>query len=95
MQSRYLFRSSLLLYALLSGCAVGPNFTRPTPPAAADAEAPRSGGAGATRAPAGGVQLQKRVESFVALVNERPEVGLGVAFVGGLILASILKRLAR
>jgi hypothetical protein len=67
----------------------------PTPPAAADAEAPRTGGADATRAPAGGVQLQKRVESFVALVNERPEVGLGVAFVGGLILASILKRLAR
>jgi hypothetical protein len=31
----------------------------------------------------------------VALVNERPEVGLGVAFVGGLIIASILKRLAR
>lgn len=59
--------------------------------------APPGGSAGAepARAPAGGTELQKRVESFVALVNERPEVGLGVAFVGGLILASILKRLAR
>lgn len=32
---------------------------------------------------------------LVALVNERPEVGLGIAFVGGLVLATILKRLAR
>lgn len=40
MQSRFLFRSSVLLYALLSGCAVGPNFTRPTPPAADSYVAP-------------------------------------------------------
>jgi NodT family efflux transporter outer membrane factor (OMF) lipoprotein len=35
-------RSLLLLYALLSGCAVGPNFTRPTPPAADGYIAPGS-----------------------------------------------------
>jgi hypothetical protein len=29
------------------------------------------------------------------LVNERPEVGLGLAFVGGVVLATLLKRLAR
>jgi hypothetical protein len=67
----------------------------PSPSEAPAAAAPGPAGAGPARAPAGGVQLQKRVENFVALVNERPEVGLGVAFVGGLILASILKRLAR
>jgi hypothetical protein len=67
----------------------------PAPPATAGADVPRAGATDPARAPAGGVQLQKRVEDFVALVNERPEVGLGVAFVGGLILASILKRLAR
>jgi hypothetical protein len=31
----------------------------------------------------------------VALVHERPEVAVGAAFVGGMILATILKRLAR
>jgi hypothetical protein len=67
----------------------------PSPSAAPAAAAPGPAGDRSARAPAGGVQLQKRVEDFVALVNERPEVGLGVAFVGGLILASILKRLAR
>jgi hypothetical protein len=67
----------------------------PPQPAAPAAGETGSAGAEPTRAPAGGDQLQKRVESFVALMNERPEVGLGVAFVGGLIAASILKRLAR
>ncbi|MEA3173869.1 MAG: hypothetical protein QOF42_1280 [Gammaproteobacteria bacterium] len=34
MQFRCAIRGTILLYALLSGCAVGPNFSRPTPPAA-------------------------------------------------------------
>jgi NodT family efflux transporter outer membrane factor (OMF) lipoprotein len=50
MQFRFLVRSSVLTYAILSGCTVGPNFTRPTPPAAdayvapaaADVQAPPS-----------------------------------------------------
>ncbi len=35
------------------------------------------------------------VEQLSNLVRERPEVGLGIAFVGGVVLATILKRLAR
>jgi len=34
-------------------------------------------------------------EQLLALVNQRPEVGLGIAFVGGLLLATIIKRLGR
>jgi NodT family efflux transporter outer membrane factor (OMF) lipoprotein len=30
----FLYRGTLLMYAVLSGCTVGPNFRRPTPPAA-------------------------------------------------------------
>ena len=65
----------------------------PFPPTVAGAPQATTGSAGAepARAPAGPSQVEK----FVALVNERPEVGLGVAFIGGLVIASILKRLAR
>jgi hypothetical protein len=35
------------------------------------------------------------VARLTTLVSERPEVGVGIAFFGGLVLASILKRLAR
>jgi hypothetical protein len=35
------------------------------------------------------------VEKAVALVNERPEVGIAWAFAGGMLLATILRRLAR
>jgi hypothetical protein len=35
------------------------------------------------------------IERLRTLVAERPEVAVGAAFVGGLVLASILKRLAR
>ena len=35
------------------------------------------------------------LEQLTKLVNERPELGIGLAFVGGVILASILNRLAR
>ena len=35
------------------------------------------------------------LEQLTKLINERPELGVGLAFVGGVILASILNRLAR
>ena len=35
------------------------------------------------------------VDQLRQLVKERPEVGLGLAFAGGLVLATILKRLGR
>ena len=34
-------------------------------------------------------------QKLVTLVSERPEVGLGIAFATGLVIATILKRLAR
>ena len=34
-------------------------------------------------------------ERLYTLTNERPEVGLGIAFVGGLVLATIIKRFGR
>jgi hypothetical protein len=40
-------------------------------------------------------RLATAQERAVALGSERPEVVVGVAFVGGLILATILKRLGR
>jgi hypothetical protein len=53
----------------------------PTPQAAGSTPAAKSG--------------PSAIEKFVSLVNERPEVGVGLAFAGGLVLATILKRLAR
>lgn len=41
---------------------------------------------------AGGSAIQERV---AAIANERPEVAAGAAFAGGLLLALILKRIAR
>jgi len=38
------------------------------------------------------IPLQARA---AALADDRPEVGVGVAFAGGLVLAMILKRLVR
>jgi hypothetical protein len=35
------------------------------------------------------------IEQLKTLVNQRPEVGLGLAFAGGLVIATILKRLGR
>ena len=35
------------------------------------------------------------VGKLQTLVRERPEAGLGLAFVGGLVIATILRRLAR
>ena len=40
----------------------------------------------------GGASVQERA---LALANERPEAAVGAAFAGGLLLAMILKRLAR
>jgi hypothetical protein len=42
--------------------------------------------------PAGGTSVQQRAAQ---LADERPEVAAGAAFAGGLVLALILKRLAR
>jgi hypothetical protein len=42
--------------------------------------------------PAGGSSVPERAAQ---LANERPEVAVGAAFGGGLLLALILKRLAR
>jgi hypothetical protein len=41
---------------------------------------------------AGGSAIQERA---AAIANERPEVAAGAAFAGGLLLALILKRIAR
>ncbi len=35
------------------------------------------------------------IEKFVAVTRERPEAGLAVAFVGGVLIATLLKRFAR
>jgi hypothetical protein len=40
----------------------------------------------------GGSAIQERV---AAIASERPEVAIGAAFAGGLLLALILKRIAR
>ena len=60
---------------------------------------PADGALGATGSPfaqqpgaSGGTSVQERA---VALADERPEVAAGAAFAGGLLLALILKRLAR
>ena len=51
-----------------------------------------SPGAAASAAPgAGGSSVQERA---AAIVNERPEVAVGAAFGGGLLIGLILKRLA-
>jgi hypothetical protein len=49
-------------------------------------------GASAQPPNVGGATMQERA---IALANERPEVAAGAAFAGGLLLALILKRLAR
>lgn len=61
--------------------------------------APTGGDAGAGGGtPIGGtapLQSEQPIERLRRLIAERPEVAVGAAFVGGLVLASILKRLAR
>jgi hypothetical protein len=52
-------------------------------PGSSSAQQPSAGGAASVQ------------ERAVALANERPEVAAGAAFAGGLLLALILKRLAR
>ena len=55
-----------------------------------EAEVPDAGSSSAPE-PTGPAQVQK----LMTKVNERPEVGVGLAFAGGLLIATILKRLAR
>jgi hypothetical protein len=61
-------------------------------PAAADSVG-ATGGPSPYPPSAGGVAAMQ--ERAVALANERPEVAAGAAFAGGLLVALILKRLAR
>jgi hypothetical protein len=61
--------------------------------AAADGSASAAGDASARPSDAvTGASMQERA---VSLADERPEVAAGAAFAGGLLLALILKRLAR
>jgi len=49
-------------------------------------------------APAGpslGARATELSQQFIALTQDRPEIGLAVAFAGGLVLATIFKRLGR
>jgi hypothetical protein len=59
--------------------------------------APTEGGAGATTPARGGgaVSVAELTERVRTLAADRPEVVVGAAFAGGLVLAAILKRLAR
>jgi hypothetical protein len=61
----------------------------PEPPAGGSPAPARNPGPSAVE------RLSAPLEKLPALVKERPEVGLGMAFAGGLLLATILKRLAR
>ena len=55
---------------------------RSTDPVAAEAGPPQEAGPSPS-------------QKLVTLVSERPQVGLGIAFAAGLVIATILKRLAR
>jgi hypothetical protein len=61
-------------------------------PAADDSPGAAFGASAQASAGSGGPTPQERA---AALVDERPEVAVGAAFGGGLLLALILKRLAR
>jgi hypothetical protein len=56
---------------------------------------PGADGAGAVPHESGAAGSATLQERAVALANERPEAAAGAAFAGGLLLALILKRLAR
>ena len=67
-----------------------------SPPPFQPAAAPRSPAQGAPdTTPATAGSSGSLPEKLVALTKERPEVGLGLAFLGGLVLATIVKRLGR
>ena len=71
---------------------VGPS--SPPPASVTDGASPST-----QESAAGASSLQDRAaavqERASAIINERPEVGVGAAFAGGLLLALILKRIAR
>jgi hypothetical protein len=60
----------------------------PRPPTAASTE-------GGTYPPSPAAGTASPQERLAAIANERPEAAAGAAFAGGLLLALILKRLAR
>jgi hypothetical protein len=68
------------------------------PPAVAGDE-PAAGGASASGSDARASSLQARASSLqervVTIADERPEAAIGAAFGGGLLLALILRRIAR
>jgi hypothetical protein len=61
-------------------------------PTVQDSPGPAGGPSAQASTSAGGASVQERA---AALANERPEAAVGAAFAGGLLLAMILKRLAR
>jgi hypothetical protein len=61
-------------------------------PTAGESPGIAGGSSAAPSGAAGGASVQERA---AALANERPEAAVGAAFAGGLLLALILKRLAR
>jgi ElaB/YqjD/DUF883 family membrane-anchored ribosome-binding protein len=65
--------------------------TDDTPTSTAPAWEAPPGAAASAATGAGGSSVQDRA---AAIVNERPEVAVGAAFGGGLLLGLILKRLA-
>ncbi len=58
-------------------------------------EAARAGRSGQMSKAAGSLLEKAPVGKLQALVKERPEAGLGLAFLGGLVIATVLRRLAR
>jgi hypothetical protein len=74
----------------LQGSHPGPSW----PPLSSDSPA-GSAPAGQSPVQAGQASLQAGRASLQSLARERPEVVIGAAFAGGLVLALILKRLAR
>ena len=66
--------------------------TDDTPTSTAPAWEDSPGAAASATTGAGGASVPDRA---AAIVNERPEVAVGAAFGGGLLLGLILKRLAR
>lgn len=69
-----------------------PPFPRPRRHTGDDAHAV-AGDSGAAK-PAAKLARPAQIEKFVALTRERPEVGVAVAFAGGVLIATVLKRFA-
>lgn len=73
-----------------------PQFPKPGPGSSPPvSESPRAGRSGQVPNPVPTLLEKLPVDQLRALVRERPEVGLGIAFAGGLVIATIIRRLAR